>query len=68
MSTETVLRAAAKVYMGCVHALAEIVPNEKITYFEASPTKNEECFNRWLALNEAGKVLAAAIEESGRKP
>lgn len=67
-TSETVLRAAAKVYMGCVHALSEFVPGKQITYFEASPTKDEECYNRWLALNEAGKVLKAAIEASATPP
>lgn len=64
MSSETVLRAAAKVYMASVKALGEIVPGKKITYFEELPTKNEECYSRWMRLNESGKVLAAAIEQS----
>ena len=61
---ETTLRAAAKVYLGVVAALGERVPGESFGYFEASPSKNAEAYNRWMALNEAGKVLKAAIAES----
>lgn len=60
----TVLRAAAKVYMAAVRALGEFVPDERITYFEANPLKDGECYNRWLRLNESGKVLASAIKAS----
>lgn len=63
-SGEVVLRVAAKVYLGVVAALGERVPGESFNYFEAKPTQNEEAMNRWLALNEAGKVLKAAIAES----
>ena len=64
MSNETVLRAAAKVYLGVVAALGEWTEDKKETYFEAPPSKNPEAYNRWMALNEAGKVLKAAIAES----
>ena len=45
-----------------IRKLSERMPDEKITYFEGSPTKDSNCYERWVELNnsiaEVKKLLA----------
>lgn len=60
--------AAAEAYMAAVAGLADINPTTKLTYFEESPTKNDEAFRRWIELNDSGKALTAAIAKATGTP
>ena len=60
----TELYAAAHAYMAAVKALGETSEN-KLTYFEASPTNDSECLARWQALDATGKALYTALAKSG---
>lgn len=54
---DTTLEMAALRLLQAIQRLGESVPGEKITYFEASPIKSDECCRRWVALNDAGKLV-----------
>jgi len=41
------------------NSLVEISEN-RLTYYEESPTKNKECYDRWVELNFALKEAKAA--------
>ena len=62
--SDSVLTNAATAYMNAISDLGAVNPASKLTYFEESPSKNDECFRRWLQLNDAGKVLTAAIHRA----
>ena len=64
---DVALEAAAQGLVNALAALSEHPPDIKpaITYFEASPTKDPECFKRWNDLN-AYVVLVKRVLESNR--
>lgn len=53
---DTTLEMAALRLLDAIAALGQFTP-EKITYFEASPTKDAECHSRWVELDAAGKLV-----------
>lgn len=58
------LKDAARAYMNAVRDLGEIDPITKLTYFEMSPSKDDECLRRWQQLNDLGQALTKACEAS----
>jgi hypothetical protein len=59
---ETTLLMASQALLNVIRDLAATVPGQKITYFEASPTKDPEAYRRWTALNDAGKELQRILD------
>lgn len=51
-------RAAAR-YLEAVAGLARI--KDGLTLFELSPTKDQECYEAWRELNDAGVALKALL-------
>jgi hypothetical protein len=47
-------------YQSALRALGEISEN-RVTYYEDSPTKNPECQRRWKELNDAGVILSSIM-------
>lgn len=58
------LREAAKAYMDTVARLGDRMPGTSHTYFEVSPIKDQECFERWTALDRARKALGQALADT----
>lgn len=56
---DVTLECSALRLLLALERLGQYVPNAAptITYFEASPSKNEECYKRWQELNDAGAFL-----------
>jgi hypothetical protein len=48
--------------LDAISALGQFVPQEKITYFEASPSRNGEALRRWQELNDAGKLVRRVLQ------
>lgn len=59
---DTTLECSALRLIMAVQKLGEMTP-AKITYFEASPTKDAECEKRWRELNDAGKFLRELLAD-----
>lgn len=55
------VKASIERYQGAVRALGNIGEN-RVTYFEDSPTKSAECQRRWQELNDAGVALTATVD------
>lgn len=55
------VKHAVRRYQGAVKALGEFSEN-RVTYFEDSPSKNAECQRRWQELNDAGAALTTTID------
>lgn len=63
MSPETVtgLVNAAEQYIAAVKGVFKIDPRTKQNFCMGSPTKDQETYERFMALNDTGKLLSAAI-------
>jgi hypothetical protein len=60
---DTTLECAAIRLRGAVAALAKAAPGTKITYFEASPTKDDEAYKRWTELNDSLALLNGILAD-----
>lgn len=60
---DTTLECSAIRLLDAIAALSKTPPGTKITYFEASPTKDDETYRRWQELNDAGKFLRELIAD-----
>lgn len=68
---DVALEAASQGLVHALAALAETIPGpggtrplHPITYFEGSPTKDEECFNRWKDLNDSIGLVKRILESN----
>lgn len=61
---DTTLECAADRLLLAIKKLSENPPDQKpITYFEASPTKDPECYKRWVELNDAGALVRKLLAD-----
>lgn len=70
---DVVLEAAAQGLVNALAALSETVPGpggtrplHPVTYFEASPTKDDQAYKRWTELNEYVSLVKRVLETNQR--
>jgi hypothetical protein len=60
---DTTLECAAIRLTEAIAKLGETQPEAKVTYFEASPTKDAECYERWVELNESIALVKRVLAD-----
>jgi hypothetical protein len=60
---DVTLECAAGRLLLAIKKLGENPPDQKpVTYFEASPTKDQECYERWKELNDSVAFIRKLLE------